>query len=40
MGRWEEARGWVGDGLEVEGNEGDLGALMKEIEGHLEHGGR
>lgn len=40
MGRWEEARGWVGEGLEVEGNEGDLGALMKEIAGHLEQGGR
>jgi len=40
MGRWEDARKWVLEGLEVEGNEGDLGALMKEIGGHLEQGKR
>lgn len=36
MGRWEEARAWVGSGLEVEGNEGDLAALAKEIGHHLD----
>lgn len=36
MGRWEEAREWVISGLEVEGNEGDLAALAKEIKGHVE----
>lgn len=36
MGRWEEARGWVQQGLEVEGNEQDLSGLLKEINGHLE----
>lgn len=40
MGRWEEARAWVGEGLEVEGNEGELGGLMREVERHLEMGGR
>lgn len=35
MGRWEEAREWVKEGLEVEGNEGDLATLNREIEDHL-----
>ncbi|MCJ1467608.1 hypothetical protein MMC07_006233 [Pseudocyphellaria aurata] len=35
MGRWEEARTWVKEGLEVEGNEGDLVGLNREIETHL-----
>lgn len=35
MGRWEEARTWVKEGLEVEGNEGDLVGLNREIEAHL-----
>ncbi|MCJ1467363.1 hypothetical protein MMC07_005987 [Pseudocyphellaria aurata] len=35
MGRWEEARTWVKEGLEVEGNEGDLVGLNREIEIHL-----
>lgn len=35
MGRWEEARAWVREGLEVEGNENDLFGLNKEIEAHL-----
>lgn len=35
MGRWEEARAWVREGLEVEGNESDLSGLNKEIEAHL-----
>lgn len=39
MGRWEEARAWVGSGLEVEGNEGDLAALAKEINNHLDKSG-
>lgn len=32
MGRLEEARTWVKNGLEVEGEEGDLVSLLKEIE--------
>lgn len=32
MGREEEAREWVGRGLEVEGGESDLVGLLKEIE--------
>lgn len=32
MGRLEEAKEWVGKGLEMEGNEADLVALLKEIE--------
>lgn len=32
MGRLEEARDWVKQGLEVEGEEGDLVSLLKEIE--------
>lgn len=33
MGRWEEAREWVREGLEGEvGNEAELGALGREIE--------
>lgn len=35
MGRWEEAREWVREGLEVEGNESDLAGLNREIETHL-----
>ncbi len=32
MGRLEEAKDWVGRGLEMEGNEADLVALLKEID--------
>lgn len=32
MGRLEEAKEWVGKGLEMEGNETDLAGLLKEIE--------
>lgn len=32
MGRIEEAKEWIGKGLEMEGNESDLVALLKEIE--------
>ena len=32
MGRLEEARTWVKNGLEVEGEEADLVSLLKEIE--------
>ncbi len=32
MGRWEEAREWVGRGLEMEGNEADLVGLLRDIE--------
>ena len=32
MGRLEEAREWVGRGLEMEGNEADLVGLLKDIE--------
>ena len=35
MGRLEEAREWVGKGLEMEGEEGELVALLKEIEGKI-----
>lgn len=35
MGRWEEAREWVLEGLEVEGNEEELRGLLKEIEGRV-----
>lgn len=36
MGREEEAREWVGKGLEVEGSEADLVGLLKEVEGRIE----
>jgi translocation protein SEC72 len=36
MGRDEEAREWVGRGLEVEGSEADLVGLLKEIESRME----
>ncbi|TPX09334.1 uncharacterized protein E0L32_009378 [Thyridium curvatum] len=36
MGRYEEAREWVGRGLEMEGEEAELVALLKEIEGRFE----
>ena len=32
LGRWPEAREWVGKGLEIEGSEADLVGLLKEIE--------
>ena len=35
MGRWEEASLWVKKGLEVEGNEGDLVGLNRDIDAHL-----
>lgn len=40
MGRWREAGEWVGRGLEVEGNEGELGGLMREIRAREEKGFR
>ncbi|KAH8879557.1 TPR-like protein [Thozetella sp. PMI_491] len=36
MGRLEEAKDWVGKGLEIEGDEKELLELLKEIEGKLE----
>ncbi|KAF2457305.1 hypothetical protein BDY21DRAFT_345507 [Lineolata rhizophorae] len=36
MGRWEEAREWVREGLGMEGGEADLVALSKEIDAALE----
>jgi len=36
MGRLEEARDWVGKGLEVEGEEKELMELLKEIESKIE----
>ncbi|KAG6031167.1 hypothetical protein E4U41_007669 [Claviceps citrina] len=36
MGRWDEAREWVKQALEIEGEEVDLAALLKEIEVALE----
>ena len=36
MGRWEDARAWVDEGGEVEGNEGELKELAKEIEKHMD----
>lgn len=36
MGRLEEAREWVGRGLEVEGEEKELAELGREIEKRLE----
>ncbi|KAL3419446.1 tetratricopeptide [Phlyctema vagabunda] len=38
MGRWEEAKEWVGRGLEFEGSESDLVGLLKEIEKHIDGG--
>jgi len=35
MGRLDEAREWVGRGLEMEGEEGELVALSKEVEARL-----
>ncbi|POS71500.1 translocation protein sec72 [Diaporthe helianthi] len=35
MGRYEEASEWVGKGLEMEGEDGDLAKLLKEIEAKL-----
>lgn len=35
MGRLEEAREWVGRGLEMEGEDGELLKLLKEVEGRL-----
>jgi len=35
MGRLEEAKEWVGRGLELEGNEADLVSLLKEVEGKM-----
>ena len=31
MGRYEEARDWIGQGLEVEGKEEDLVKLLEEV---------
>ncbi|KAM5356629.1 hypothetical protein ACJ41O_003275 [Fusarium nematophilum] len=36
MGRLEEARDWVKRGLEVEGEEAELVALLKEVEGKID----
>ncbi|KAI9746649.1 MAG: hypothetical protein M1818_000363 [Claussenomyces sp. TS43310] len=38
MGRFDEAREWVGRGLEVEGNEADLVGLLKEVESRIAKG--
>ena len=38
MGRLEEAREWVGRGLEMEGEEAELVALLREIEGKIARG--
>ena len=38
MGKWEEAAEWVAKGLEAEGNDAELRALMKEIEKKGEQG--
>lgn len=38
MGREEEAREWVKQGLEIEGSEADLVGLLKEIERAAEKG--
>jgi translocation protein SEC72 len=38
MGRYDEAREWVGRGLEMEGTEADLVALLKEIDGRIAKG--
>jgi len=35
MGRLEEAKEWIGRGLEMEGSEADLVGLLKEIEQKL-----
>lgn len=35
MGRLEEAKEWVGRGLELEGNEADLVGLLREIDGKV-----
>ena len=40
MGRLEEARDWVGKGLEVEGEEKELMELLKEIEARTAHAKR
>ena len=39
MGRWEDARVWVDEGGEVEGNEGELKELAKEIKRHMDREG-
>ena len=36
MGRWEEAKEWVRRGLEVEGGEEELAAMLKEIEAKVD----
>jgi translocation protein SEC72 len=38
MGRWEEAREWVKEGLDGEGNEAELGALGREIDRYFAEG--
>ncbi len=35
MGRLDEAKEWIGRGLEMEGSEADLVALLREIEDRL-----
>ena len=35
MGRWHEAREWVKEGCGIEGNDGELGSLGREIEAHF-----
>lgn len=35
MGRLEEAKDWIGRGLEVEGSEAELVALLKEVNGKI-----
>ena len=36
MGRFDEAREWVGRGLEVEGEEAELVSLLKDIDARIE----
>lgn len=35
MGRWAEAHGWLQEGLGVEGAEGELASLAREVEAHI-----
>ncbi|KAJ9134633.1 TPR-like protein [Pleurostoma richardsiae] len=39
MGRYDEAKEWVGRGLEMEGEEGELVALLRDIDGKIVKGG-
>ena len=37
MGRWADARQWVKEGVTVEGTEGELGGLGREIDAHFKN---